>query len=72
MILREGVLTVPNPNEVITDNTVGELQPNSEAMMVNEKGEPLGTRQTGEIWIRAPFITTGYYNDPEQTARVLT
>lgn len=54
------------------DDTVGQLQPNFEAMVVNEKGEPLGTKQSGEICIRAPFIMTGYYKEPEQTARVLT
>lgn len=42
--------------------------------MVNEQGQRLGTKQSGEILFRSPFNMTmeGYYKDPETTAATLT
>ena len=35
-------------------------------------GLELGTREVGEVWLRAPNVTPGYFNRPQETAAVLT
>jgi long-chain acyl-CoA synthetase len=35
-------------------------------------GEPLGARAVGEVWLRAPNVTPGYFNRPAETAAALT
>lgn len=41
---------------------------------MNEQGQHLGIKQSGEILFRSPFSMTaeGYYKDPETTAATLT
>jgi long-chain acyl-CoA synthetase len=35
-------------------------------------GERLGPHAVGEVWLRAPNVTTGYFNRPAETAAALT
>ncbi len=35
-------------------------------------GCELGPREVGEVWLRAPNVTPGYFNRPEETAAALT
>jgi long-chain acyl-CoA synthetase len=35
-------------------------------------GLELGTGEVGEVWLRAPNVTPGYFNRPQETAAVLT
>jgi acyl-CoA synthetase (AMP-forming)/AMP-acid ligase II len=35
-------------------------------------GLELGTGEVGEVWLRAPNVTPGYFNRPQDTAAVLT
>jgi long-chain acyl-CoA synthetase len=35
-------------------------------------GEPLGPHAVGEVWLRAPNVTPGYFNRPAETAAALT
>jgi long-chain acyl-CoA synthetase len=37
-----------------------------------DTGAELGPREVGEVWLRAPNVTPGYYDRPEETAAVLT
>jgi crotonobetaine/carnitine-CoA ligase len=39
--------------------------------IVDENDEPLAAGETGEIVLRSPAMMTGYYRDPEATARAL-
>ncbi len=43
----------------------------NEARVVGEDGAELGPGQTGELWLRNPVITPGYWQMPEETAAVL-
>jgi crotonobetaine/carnitine-CoA ligase len=43
----------------------------NEARVVNEAGADLGPAETGELLLRNPVITPGYWGMPEETARVL-
>ncbi len=35
-------------------------------------GRELGPHEVGEVWLRAPNVTPGYFNRPEETAAALT
>jgi len=35
-------------------------------------GRPLGPREVGEVWLRGPNVTCGYFNRPAETAATLT
>ena len=43
--------------------------PGHEVAIVDDDGAPLGEREVGEIWLRGPSVTAGYYGEPEATAR---
>lgn len=50
----------------------GELVPNAEAKIVDVRDgetELHGPFQGGDLWIRAPNVTRGYWRDPESTAK---
>jgi fatty-acyl-CoA synthase len=40
----------------------------TEARIVNEDGEEAGPNEVGELWVRGPHITPGYWNRPDATA----
>ena len=44
----------------------------NEARVVDEAGADLGPGETGELLLRNPVITPGYWGMPEETARVIT
>lgn len=52
--------------------SVGRSVPRCEIRITGENGEALGKNTQGEIWIKGPMVMKGYFNLPEQTAKVLT
>ncbi|KAF8251468.1 acetyl-CoA synthetase-like protein [Wilcoxina mikolae CBS 423.85] len=54
--------------------SVGELGPNSEAKIVDTENSSieLPANQPGELYIRAPNVCKGYYNNPKATAETLS
>jgi fatty-acyl-CoA synthase len=52
--------------------TVGRVVPGVQVSIRDAAGEPVEVGGTGEIWVRGPYVMTGYYKQPEQSAKVLT
>ncbi|MFQ5521790.1 MAG: class I adenylate-forming enzyme family protein, partial [Candidatus Methylomirabilia bacterium] len=47
--------------------------PGLEVKVVNpESGAPCSPGEEGELWLRGPLVTRGYYKKPEETARAFT
>jgi len=49
---------------------VGLPLPGAQAFLLDETGKPSGQGALGEIYIRTPYCTLGYYGDPELTAKL--
>lgn len=56
-------------SELLT--TVGRPVPGAEVSIRDSSGKQVDTGVTGEIWARGPSFMTGYYKQPELTAKVL-
>jgi amino acid adenylation domain-containing protein len=52
-------------------NSVGKAIPNTEAYIVDENGQSLPAGEVGELVVRGSNVMKGYWNLPEETARVL-
>jgi len=50
--------------------SVGVAMPNSEAFVVDSQGRSLGPHEVGELVVRGSNVMLGYWNAPEETARV--
>jgi acyl-CoA synthetase (AMP-forming)/AMP-acid ligase II len=51
--------------------SVGRPFPGAELRIVDPSGGPVRERVEGEIVLRGPSVMSGYYRDPEETARIL-
>jgi 4-coumarate--CoA ligase len=61
-----------HPEEYSDSFSVGELNANCEAMIMDEAGKEVPQGERGEIWVRAPNVMKGYWNRPDATAETLT
>jgi len=44
---------------------------NTEAKIVDERGQDVPAGEIGELWVRGPQVMQGYWNNPVETANVL-
>lgn len=51
--------------------SVGRVIDGIQLQIRDEQGQVLGDSQQGTIWVRAPSVMRGYYNNPEATAATL-
>ena len=52
-------------------DSMGKAIPNTEILVVNEKGERCAPGEVGELVHRGPTVSMGYWGQPEFTAKVL-
>lgn len=51
--------------------SIGKAIPNVEVSIINDRGEKCQADEVGEIVVRGANIMSGYWNDPEETRKVL-
>ena len=65
-------------SSLLVDGTLGAVRQHpvlgvvNEARVTGEAGTDLGPGETGELLLRNPVVTPGYWGMPEETARVIT
>ncbi len=52
-------------------NGVGHFYPNVNGKIIDENGNEVKTGETGEICVKSYALMLGYYNDPEETSKVI-
>lgn len=52
--------------------TIGIPVSSTDMKLVDDDGNEVKQGESGEIWIKGPQVMQGYYNKPEETAKVLT
>jgi long-chain acyl-CoA synthetase len=52
--------------------TIGLPVPSTDIAILDDDGEPVAIGERGEIAIRGPQVMAGYWNRPDETARVMT
>ncbi|MGB5345526.1 MAG: AMP-binding protein [Woeseia sp.] len=77
-ILQAYGLTETSPAAVINpldikefSGSVGLAIPGTDVMICDDDGKPLGINAVGEICIRGPQVMEGYWQRPEETAKVM-
>lgn len=64
---------VAAPEDALTHiGSVGKPQMLLDARIVDASGDALGDGEVGEIWMRGPGLSPGYWNKPEETAKAFT
>jgi len=54
------------------NGTIGLPFPSTEIAILDDAGQPVPLGQAGEIAIRGPQVMAGYWNRPDETAKVMT
>ncbi len=60
-----------NPTTEEFNGSIGLPIPSSEITIKDDKGEDLPLGQTGEICVHGPHVMRGYWNRPDETAKVM-
>jgi len=62
-----------NPGDATEfSGTIGLPLPSTEVAIVDDAGQPVALGEPGEIAIRGPQVMAGYWNRPDETAKVMT
>lgn len=62
-------MPVGDPETVIAKaGSIGFPLLSVQTRIVDDDGKDVGVGETGELWLKAPSITKGYWNQPEKTA----
>lgn len=60
-----------NPGNRKIIGTIGLPIPNTEVKVVDDAGSPLAVDEAGELCVRGPQVMLGYWQRPEETAKVM-
>ena len=60
-----------NPTTEEFNGSIGLPIPSSEVAIKNDQGQDLPLGETGEICVRGPQVMRGYWNRPDETAKVM-
>ena len=60
-----------NPNDAPFNGSIGLPIPSTEVAIMDDAGKELPMGQLGEICVRGPQVMRGYWNRPEETAKVM-
>ena len=60
-----------NPKDVDFNNSIGLPVPSTEISIRDDSGREMGLDQVGEICVRGPQVMRGYWNRPDETAKVM-
>lgn len=66
------VATANPANTKEFSGTIGMPIPSTEIIILDDDGNPVPLGQPGEIAIRGPQVMVGYWNRPDETAKVMT
>lgn len=64
--------TLSSPYETSFSGSIGLPIPSTEIAILDEDNNPLPCGEVGEIAIRGPQVMIGYWNNPEETSKVMT
>jgi len=67
-----GYVDIERPETMGFDGTVGLPVPSTEVRMRRDDGSWCGIDEPGELCVRGPQVMRGYWNRPEETAKVLS
>ncbi|MDQ6909418.1 MAG: fatty acid--CoA ligase family protein, partial [Actinomycetota bacterium] len=74
-----GLTETHSPATILLDSefrrkpgSVGRPVPCADARIVDDDGVDVAVGKPGELWIRGPMVTSGYYGDPDATAAGIT
>jgi long-chain acyl-CoA synthetase len=66
-------VAIANPTDIVEwSGGIGVPLPSTEAVVLGEQGQPLPPGEVGEIALRGPQVMKGYWQRPEETAKVFT
>jgi len=63
--------TANMPGDTEFNGSIGYPIPSTEVMICNDAGDPLPVGSSGEICLRGPQVMRGYWNRPDETAKVM-
>lgn len=66
------VVTIAPLDETTFNGSVGVPIPSTDIRICDAHGQPVACGQVGELWIKGPQVMQGYWQNPEETAKVLT
>lgn len=61
-----------NPVGAVQQGSIGTAVPDTDVKVVDEKGRSLPYGEAGELCVRGPQVTSGYWQRPEETVKVLS
>ncbi|MBU1621016.1 MAG: long-chain-fatty-acid--CoA ligase FadD [Gammaproteobacteria bacterium] len=65
------LVTVSPYNLPAYNGSIGFPAPSTDIKLVNDDGVEVAAGEPGEMWVKGPQVMKGYFNRPEETAKVL-